>query len=123
MRERFYNILGMLTDRIRKAISKLLFNSSPIIVFSALLLFTLYCASFLPTLKFNYDIESFFSSEDPEVGFYYHHRDTFENENEFVLIGLYNESGVFQKDFLTKTDSLTKVLGRYKRVEKVFSPE
>lgn len=122
MNGRFYNLLNKLFSGVRNIISALLFKVPPAFVFSGILLLTLLGVSFLPSLKFNYDIESFFSSEDPEVSFYYAHRDTFENENNFLLVGLKNFEGIFQKNFLEKTDSLTKVLKRFGRIESVFSP-
>lgn len=122
MKKLFSNVLIKLKRSVSKVFSIILFNVHPVFVFSALLLFTLFWASFLPSLKFNYDIESFFSSEDPEVNFYYKHKDLFENENDFVLIGIRNHNGIFQKNFLEKLDTLSKELKQLYRVEKVFSP-
>ena len=122
MNGHFYKIWVRQTNNLRKVLSAMLFNIHPAFLFSFLLLLTLFWGSFLPPLKFNYNIESFFSSEDPEVEFYYQHKDTFENENDFVLVGLKNNEGIFQKEFLQKTDTLTKTLKQFARVEKVFSP-
>ena len=103
-------------------LSKVIFKSNPYVIFSILLLITLFWASFLPSLKFNYDIETFFSADDPEVSFYKEHRKAFENENDFALIGIRNDSGIFQQTFLEKLDSLSHELNRLTNVEKVFSP-
>ncbi|MCK5701011.1 MAG: hypothetical protein KAI29_07660, partial [Cyclobacteriaceae bacterium] len=113
-------------DKIKQSFGKLfnvvLFKIHPAFIFSALLLITIFLVSFLPSLKFNYDIESFFSSQDPEVEFYYNHKDTFENENDFVMVGIKNDSGIFQNDFLEKLETLSKGLKRVPGVKKVFSP-
>jgi len=122
MREYLSNILGKGVDNVKDALSIWLFKVRPTYIFSFLLALTLFWAYFLPSLKFNYDIESFFSSEDPEVEFYHQHRDTFENENDFLLVGLKNRHGIFQKAFLKKTDSLTNILKQFSRIEKVISP-
>lgn len=107
---------------LQQILSGWILHASPRWVFSAFAVFTLIWASFIPSLRFNYNIESFFSSDDEEVGFYYEHREGFENENDFVLIGLKAPHGIFQQDFLQKTDSLSKALKKIPHVKKVFSP-
>ena len=59
-------------------------------------------------LKFDYDFEKFFPAEDVDADFFYEHREKFEFDNNFVLVGIENTQGVFQKDFLLRLDSLTK---------------
>jgi uncharacterized protein len=103
-------------------ISWLLFKVHPAIIFTALLLATLFWATFLPSLKINYNIESFFSSEDPAVGFYYNHKEAFENENDFVLLGIKNKDGIFKSDFLKNVSALNKDIRKVPGVIKVFSP-
>lgn len=116
----------MVFEKIKHAIGQLLnfalFKVHPTFIFAILLLITIFLTSFLSSLKFNYDIESFFSSEDPEVEFYYKHKDAFENENDFVLVGIKNQGGIFQKDFLEKLESLSKELKKVQGVKKIFSP-
>lgn len=53
-----------------------------------------------PQLLFDYDFESFFPSDDPELAFYQDFRERFENDNDYLLIALGNSSGIFEKDFL-----------------------
>ncbi|MCK5701014.1 MAG: MMPL family transporter [Cyclobacteriaceae bacterium] len=117
-----HNILNQLKELLQGVLSAILFKIHPAFVFSALFLITVFWASFLPSLQFNYDIESFFSSNDPEVRFYYDHRDHFENENDFVLLGIRNNNGIFQKDFLERIDTLSKALKQFPELEKIFSP-
>lgn len=105
-----------------KSLLSLVYKIPPVLVFISIFLLTIYWSTFLPQLKFNYNIESFFSSEDPEVELYSEHRQLFENENDYVLIGLQNKRGVFEEDFLTKLDSLTSVLSKLDGITKVYSP-
>lgn len=73
-------------------------------------------------LSFSYDFESFFPDNDPALPFFKQYRQAFGHDNEFVLIALQNNNGIFKKDFLTKADSLTKQLKRLTFVEEVISP-
>jgi hypothetical protein len=86
---------------------------------SLVLLTALY---FSKNLNFSYDFESFFPDNDPALPFFKDYRKAFGHDNEFVLIALENEKGIFKKDFLTKADSLTKQLKRLPFVEEVVSP-
>ena len=122
MSDHFFKQPYLKLGRLRHLFTFLLLKVSPKVIFLIVFGFTIFWATFLPSLKFNYNIENFFSSEDKEVAFYYAHRDTFENENDFVLVGLKNHHGIFKKDFLEKTDSLSKELNRINRIDKVVSP-
>ena len=122
MKKKLIPFLSKTLSSNAKTLLSLLYKVPPVFVFIVIFLFTIYWATFLPTLKFNYNIESFFSSEDPEVELYQGHRERFENENDFVLIGLKNEEGIFKKDFLTKLDSLTTALKEIKGITKIYSP-
>ena len=64
--------------------------------------FTVLCAFKIKDLKFNYDFEAFFPNEDNELGVYETHRNRFEWDNEFVLLGIENKAGIFNKHFLQK---------------------
>ena len=50
------------------------------------------------------------------------YRKAFGHDNEFVLIALENDKGIFKKDFLAKTDSFTKEIKKLPFVENVLSP-
>lgn len=84
--------------------------------------FSLICAFKIKDLKFNYDFEAFFPNEDSELEIYHTHRNRFEWDNEFVLLGLENKKGIFKKDFLQKVDSLSKELKEIPYINKVISP-
>ncbi|MBL7892918.1 MAG: RND family transporter [Bacteroidia bacterium] len=96
-------------------------------LFSKLFVFTVVIitviASFFTTrLKFDYDFESFFPTDDKDLQFYLDYRDQFEYDNEFILVGLENNEGVFQKDFLLKVRSFTDSVKMIKDVTRVLSP-
>ncbi len=84
--------------------------------------FTVLCAFQIPKLKFNYDFEAFFPNEDAELDVYQTHRKRFEWDNEFVLIGLENKSGIFKKEFLKKVETFSNDLKKLKYIDKVISP-
>ena len=72
-------------------------------------------------LTFSYDYEDFFPKGDKELDFYYLFRDKFEHDDNFLLIGLQPETGVFDTGFLTQLDSITHKTQRLESAEKVFS--
>ncbi len=76
----------------------------------------------IKTLSFNYDFEAFFPNEDNELETYNKHRDRFEWDNEFVLLGIENKKGIFKKDFLTKIEHLSNDLKLINDVDRIVSP-
>ncbi len=79
----------------------------------------IFCILFL---EFDYNFESFFPEGDPETEFYQDFRDKFETDNDFVIIALENEAGIFNHDFLVEIDTLTEELKRLPNVTQVISP-
>ena len=73
-------------------------------------------------LKFDYNIENFFDPEDSDLIYYHQHRDTYESDNNFILIGIENKNGIFKTDFLHLIDSTTKIFKGFKHVENIVSP-
>ena len=86
------------------------------------MLFSVFCAFQVKNLRFDYDFEAFFPNEDRELELYNTYRKTFGYDNEFVLIALENNKGIFQKDYLSKIDQLTHDLAELNDVVKVTSP-
>jgi len=76
----------------------------------------------LLSLGFNYDFEAFFPRNSADTEFFKKYRADFETDNDNVLIGIENNAGVFQQDFLTKIDELTQKLDTLENVELVISP-
>lgn len=56
-------------------------------------------------IAFDYDFEAFFADDDPSTEFLAEHRNRFETDNDFVFVALENKEGVFEQDFLEKTDA------------------
>lgn len=74
-----------------------------------------------PQVIFDYDFESFFPQENEELQFYQHHRETFLNDNDYLLISIENADGVFDQDFLKKVENVQQELAILAKVEGVFS--
>lgn len=70
----------------------------------------------------DYDFEKFFPKNDPETDFFFEFREKFETDNDFLLIAVKNESGVFDKDFLNQISILTDSLSDLNYISEVQSP-
>ena len=77
---------------------------------------------FASRLRFDYNFDNFFPKGDPDLEYYFHYRDKFGNDNDYLLIGLDNGKSLFNKSFLTRVDSLTRFMQRQPHVEAVLSP-
>lgn len=84
--------------------------------------FTIICAFQIKKIQFNYDFEAFFPNEDNELEVYQTHRNRFEWDNEFVLIGIENKAGIFKKDFLQKVESFSNDLKTLRYTDRIISP-
>ena len=73
-------------------------------------------------IHFDYNFDKFFKPDDAQTEYFNTHKETFGTDNDFILIALENEAGVFDEIFLENIDSLTKKLERVPHVEKVISP-
>ncbi|WP_439882896.1 efflux RND transporter permease subunit [Pontibacter sp. MBLB2868] len=73
-------------------------------------------------LRFDYNFDNFFPKGDPDLAYYFSYRDKFGNDNDYILIGLDNKGSLFDQQFLTKVDSLTRFIQRQPHVESVLSP-
>ncbi|HWY36383.1 MAG TPA: hypothetical protein VNX68_17190, partial [Nitrosopumilaceae archaeon] len=93
-----------------------------IILIFTIALITLVCGYYQRNLKFDYDFEAFFPNEDSERSVYEKFRTTFEYDNEFVLLGLENRKGIFQKKFLEKVKRLTDDLKGIENIKNIVSP-
>ena len=85
------------------------------------LLVTLILAAFVPNLRFNYNFESFFPIGDPDLDYYLTFREKFENDNDYLLLGLIHKPSVFDSAFLTNVDQLTTQIESLSLVEAVIS--
>jgi uncharacterized protein len=76
----------------------------------------------LRNVKVDYDFEKFFPTSDPELDRYLAFRDRFGYDNDFLMFGIEREQGVFDRELLTRVDSLAAQLERLPLVIKVLSP-
>lgn len=90
-------------------------------VFIFILFITIALAAFIPSIKFDYDFEKFFSSKDPETVYYFKHREIYQSDNDFLLIAIERNKGVFNKNFLNQVNKLTKDVEKLKYVSFVRS--
>lgn len=92
------------------------------LVFIVVILITVFFSFKTKDIKFSYDFEAFFPNEDSELEVYESHRNRFEWDNEFVLLGIENKKGIFRKDFLQKINSLTNDLKNTRYISRILSP-
>jgi predicted RND superfamily exporter protein len=76
----------------------------------------------LQFLAFDYNFENFFPRNDKDTEFFKEHRKRFGTDNDYVLIGLKNSKGIFQKDFLEKVHQLEEKVKKVENVVSVVSP-
>jgi predicted RND superfamily exporter protein len=73
-------------------------------------------------IGFDYNFENFFPRNDKDTDFFNEHRKRFGTDNDFILIGIKNNEGIFQADFLKKVKLLTDTLATITHVKEVISP-
>jgi len=92
------------------------------IVIASITAITFFCFYLISKLEFSYDFEAFFPEKDAETDFYYHYRDAFETDNDFMIVALENNKGIYDHEFLAQVDSLTNSLRRIENVVSVIGP-
>lgn len=93
-----------------------------LIVLAGITVITAFAVLLISRLNINYDFEAYFPQDHPETAFYKNFRKTFETDNDFFIIGLENQSGAFDLDFLRRVDSLTSDLEKAPYMVEVASP-
>ncbi len=94
----------------------------------SIILITLFSAIFVvqtffaTKTGFDHNFDTFFPEEGEDTEYFNHFRDVFGSENDFLIIGIENNEGIFKNDFLIKLDSFTSVLGKVENIEFVQSP-
>jgi predicted RND superfamily exporter protein len=86
------------------------------------LAFTAVSAYFITQLKFDYEFENFFPTDDPDLDFYKAYMEQFSPDVDFVLLGAKNEDGIFEKDFLERALEMQKRIEKLEKVKKIISP-
>lgn len=76
----------------------------------------------LRKIRFDYDFETFFPVDDPDLDAYLKFRKTYEYDNEFVLLAVENKKGIFDEKFLQHIQQLTDSLRAIPDITGVLSP-
>ncbi len=98
------------------------YNKGAKITLTIIALFTSLCFILISDLGFDYNFENFFPQNDPDTEFFKSFRHEFETDNDFIIVGLVNNEGVFQPDFLHRADSLSNEIAKLPNVDQVISP-
>lgn len=72
-------------------------------------------------LKFDYNFENFFPTGDKDLEFFLDYRQNFENDNDYLLIGIRNSEGIFEEEFLRKIDTITSQVEALELTNEVLS--
>ena len=94
-------------------------KSTFLIIF--LIVVTIVQGFFASRLVFNYDFESFFPKNDPELEFFQKHREKFGNDNDFLLVAVSNKKSVFDTLFLQRVSKLTNDIKQAPNVADAYS--
>lgn len=78
---------------------------------------TAFFAYNLKNIRLDYDFEKFFPLNDQETNYFFDHRDKFSSDNDFVLIAIPNDDGIFEREFLRRVHLFTKVADSLPYVE------
>ncbi len=83
---------------------------------------SLFFAYQLRNLQFDYELERFFPLNDENTVFFKKFQNTFGNDSDYLLIGLRNQEGIFEKEFLKQADSLYLALKKIEQVDFILAP-
>jgi predicted RND superfamily exporter protein len=97
-------------------------RKTSIILIAAVLGISLFFAFQLRNLRFNYELERFFPLNNESTVFFQQFQSTFGNDSDYLMVGLRNEAGIFDQDFLRKADSLYLELKKLETVEFILAP-
>lgn len=67
--------------------------------------------------SFDYNFEDFYPAQDEESAFFYEHRDRFESDNDFILVAVKREKGVFDLEFLNRVSEYSTKISQLEHVE------
>lgn len=76
----------------------------------------------LQFLEVDFEFEKFFPSSDPDITFYQDHLKKFTYDNDYLILILENDPGVFQNNFLQRVRLLSNSLRNLQHVDQVISP-
>lgn len=91
-----------------KTVGKKQFKKLSYIVLPVVLAITLFFGFQIPKTTFDYNFEEFFPAMSEDSYFFYDHRDTYGSDNDFILIAIVNEAGIFDLNFLENVNNFSK---------------
>jgi predicted RND superfamily exporter protein len=91
-----------------------------IIIISCLIVFI--SSYFASKISFDYDYAKYFPKDSDAKDFFENYQKTFGSDNDFILIGIVNNNGVFNKEFLSKVKTLGDSIQTNKSVQFIISP-
>ncbi|MCA6363395.1 MAG: MMPL family transporter [Bacteroidetes bacterium] len=98
------------------------FRVLSIVSLAFVLVVTVFSVFTLRRISFDYDFESFFPTDDPDLEVYLKFRNTFEYDNEYVLLAIENKKGVFDSTFLSHVSSFSDSLRELPDITRTISP-
>ncbi|MFP5471019.1 MAG: efflux RND transporter permease subunit [Bacteroidia bacterium] len=96
-------------------------NTLARIVLFLIAAFTAIFAYYASSIEFDYELEKFYPSNDPETEFFNQYREKYASDNDFLLIGIDNEKSIFDTNSIAKFKSFTHDLESLKNVSSVNS--
>ena len=77
------------------------------VVLGLFILATAFLGYEVTKVRFDYDFEKFFPTNDDETDFFLDYREKFSTDNDFLLISIEAEKSIFNKEFLAEVDEFT----------------
>jgi uncharacterized protein len=90
------------------------------LILLAVATFTCVCVWNLQYLEVDYNFEKFYPQNDPETTFFEEHRKKFSSDNDFLLVAIKNNEGVFRKDFLLQVKEVLADIDTIRNVDTVI---
>jgi predicted RND superfamily exporter protein len=75
----------------------------------------------LPNMKFDYDLENFFPTNDPDLAYYRQFSEKFGFDNDYVLVSIESTHGIFNSEYLHEIDSISNQISSLDKTARVIS--
>jgi len=97
-------------------------KQTAILTLSILFALTLVFGFFVFKARIDYEFEKFFPAENEEVTYFNEFRDNFGTDNDFIMLAIENENGIFDSLFLNRIKFLTRDIKKLPYVADVAGP-
>lgn len=112
-----------LSNKLNKTISNFYTSRQRLkIAFAILILLVVISGAFITKISFDFDFESFFPVGHPEREVFAEFNERFAYDNDFLLLVFKNESGIFNKEFLTRVEQIGASIDSLADTEALLSP-